>query len=1042
MIGETRMNKSSSRSHCLFTIKVHGRIALGRGDGDMEFKGKLHLVDLAGSECAKSAGNEKGAPDAAARERERMNINRSLLTLGRVITVLKEKSLGRSTGARIPYRDSKLTRVLQEALGGRCKTVIVATISPSVAAIEETASTLNYAHSANGIVNKPVSSSLIALGEMGSMSGGTNDSGDAKSPGDIESWQEMEMRLGYMQAQVDEAQAALARKHLQQQELQERADKVEGELMVCQQKLHDANEENEALEGKVEVESNKRKEAEGELQRTRISLKKTEAILMATRTTERSLTSEAQALIGTLEDALRDRDGVHALLASQRDAEAERRGAAKEFREMVLAVLNNIETSFSDLRRGIEAGQTGIVSAANTNHDVGTRSVAETMKVLSDMAENVACVTESIKAQIAGEGGIVPTAEAGSSSVMRELQLADKALIRGEKSLEEYSKATRRRLEECSKRLEEQSSSLRTSTGQALQSFEARVGETKKTITQVVMRIKSSLANLSEAKAEKTRLLDHLVEQWKEQSIANSKTVIDASTSGSASLQSSMEEFIKDMRNHEDVKKSLEGQRSFLGDAGSAHMQTIDEQGVLLGAHRRKLAESQDASYRLQEEVMRSILSGVQTLVSSEMEKLSAAGRTNFKDLDQHGADLAGVNERITQSAKEVMENVQSTNQLILEKSGILSNSDTRASKAMKSTYDTLEEVIASTSAHHNLTADFASQSLASISEMKHLDGQNADVVKMAERDGKAASTSLVNSVFKPTSVEMKRMLQTSTDNMTFVCGDVIPNMNSDLKDASESQQVVANEMSTKMGCAQSQLSDMMGQVTSIAKSQFDVAEKLGSRTVATKIAHEQESVPYYCAELDLGRDTLISTMNHVTETSSRSVLEGKAQGSAAKKSVEDFADIKMDCNAPVDPVPSMRECSFSHDLSSTPAEEVILQGIDFDSSQTQTSTLSCVEVARGASGSPTLDVDSSHDSQEDNDAASRKSSGSISSLPSPRLKFRDINVYHGDTIQAGLKSRRQHRSTNGKPSSVSRKNKCPSGMTIPSMHSRKRSKR
>ncbi len=55
-------------------------------------------------QCAKSAGNDKSCPDAVARERERMNINRSLLTLGRVITVLKEKSLNKNTNARIPYR--------------------------------------------------------------------------------------------------------------------------------------------------------------------------------------------------------------------------------------------------------------------------------------------------------------------------------------------------------------------------------------------------------------------------------------------------------------------------------------------------------------------------------------------------------------------------------------------------------------------------------------------------------------------------------------------------------------------------------------------------------------------------------------------------------------------------------------------------------------------------------------------------------------------------------------------------------------------------
>lgn len=71
----------------------------------MEFTGKLHMVDLAGSECAKTAGmGEKSCPESAKREAERRNINKSLLTLGRVITILKDKSQGKSLGQRVPYR--------------------------------------------------------------------------------------------------------------------------------------------------------------------------------------------------------------------------------------------------------------------------------------------------------------------------------------------------------------------------------------------------------------------------------------------------------------------------------------------------------------------------------------------------------------------------------------------------------------------------------------------------------------------------------------------------------------------------------------------------------------------------------------------------------------------------------------------------------------------------------------------------------------------------------------------------------------------------
>ena len=114
------MNKESSRSHCIFTLRVLAKRKLVDGS-ILEVGGKLHCVDLAGSECAKSCGN--AGKQQAARERERMNINRSLLTLGRVVKLLKERSEkpSASSSVRIPYRDSKLTRILQESLGGRCK---------------------------------------------------------------------------------------------------------------------------------------------------------------------------------------------------------------------------------------------------------------------------------------------------------------------------------------------------------------------------------------------------------------------------------------------------------------------------------------------------------------------------------------------------------------------------------------------------------------------------------------------------------------------------------------------------------------------------------------------------------------------------------------------------------------------------------------------------------------------------------------------------------------------------------------------------------
>ncbi|XP_024019126.1 kinesin-like protein KIN-5D [Morus notabilis] len=140
--AETLLNKQSSRSHSIFSVTIHIKECTPEGE-EMIKCGKLNLVDLAGSENISRSGAREG------RAREAGEINKSLLTLGRVINALVEHS------GHIPYRDSKLTRLLRDSLGGKTKTCIIATISPSIHCLEETLSTLDYAHRAKNIKNKP-----------------------------------------------------------------------------------------------------------------------------------------------------------------------------------------------------------------------------------------------------------------------------------------------------------------------------------------------------------------------------------------------------------------------------------------------------------------------------------------------------------------------------------------------------------------------------------------------------------------------------------------------------------------------------------------------------------------------------------------------------------------------------------------------------------------------------------------------------------------------------------------------------------------------
>lgn len=150
--GSTNMNSQSSRSHAIFTISMEQkRLAGSTNDdsGDDILCAKLHLVDLAGSERAKKTGAD------GMRLREGIHINKGLLALGNVISALGDDKK-RKEGGHVPYRDSKLTRLLQDSLGGNSKTVMIACVSPADTNAEETLNTLKYANRARNIQNKAV----------------------------------------------------------------------------------------------------------------------------------------------------------------------------------------------------------------------------------------------------------------------------------------------------------------------------------------------------------------------------------------------------------------------------------------------------------------------------------------------------------------------------------------------------------------------------------------------------------------------------------------------------------------------------------------------------------------------------------------------------------------------------------------------------------------------------------------------------------------------------------------------------------------------
>jgi kinesin family member 21 len=170
-VGSTSMNAVSSRSHAIFTVTIeqtsidtdtHSSHENADGHKSAEasdastapltptassMTSKFHFVDLAGSERAKKTGAEGG------RLKEGININYGLLVLGNVISALGDEA---RKGSHVPYRDSKLTRMLQDSIGGNSRTLMIACISPADSNFAESYNTITYANRARNIKNKPI----------------------------------------------------------------------------------------------------------------------------------------------------------------------------------------------------------------------------------------------------------------------------------------------------------------------------------------------------------------------------------------------------------------------------------------------------------------------------------------------------------------------------------------------------------------------------------------------------------------------------------------------------------------------------------------------------------------------------------------------------------------------------------------------------------------------------------------------------------------------------------------------------------------------
>ncbi|XP_004525336.1 kinesin-like protein Klp61F [Ceratitis capitata] len=336
----TLMNAQSSRSHTVFSILVH--IRENGIDGEEMLKiGKLNLVDLAGSENVTKAGNEKGI-----RARETVNINQSLLTLGRVITALVERT------PHIPYRESKLTRLLQESLGGRTKTSIIATISPGHKDIEETLSTLEYAHRAKNIQNKPevnqkLTKKTVLKEYTEEIDKLKRDLMAARDKNGIylaeDTYNEMTLKMDSQHRELNEKMLLL--KALKD-ELQNK-ERIFNEVSL---NLVEKTEELKRTEQNLTQTQGALQQTKRILNCTKRRYKEKKVLLQSHMKTEEVLTNQALEILDVADIATKDTHQLHSTIERRKDVDVKIQTACERFAERMRDNFNSMDNSLSNMQ--------------------------------------------------------------------------------------------------------------------------------------------------------------------------------------------------------------------------------------------------------------------------------------------------------------------------------------------------------------------------------------------------------------------------------------------------------------------------------------------------------------------------------------------------------------------------------------------------------------------------------------------------------------------------------------------------------------------
>ncbi len=431
----TKLNAASSRSHCVFTITVQTKETAA--DGELIRMGRMHLIDLAGSENVAKAGTDKATTGG---------LNQSLLVLGRVIMALAEKR------AHVPTRESKLTRLMADSLGGKHITSMIGCITQAASSYDETMATLEYALAARKIKNKPEQNARVSkkvaikeyLNEIEKLKAelrATREKNGVYMA--AEEFKAMEDALKATRERVAQLDSELGKKGKQ-------LDDTSSMLATTQERLRDTSSVLQATEADLADTRAQLAETQSTLEQTQDALEETGEVVRVQSATEKVLHRNATGILKTLDVRESEVDNLHGKIARKNAIEDENRAISSSFRQYVGTKVEDMSTQLKKFR----ASQTEQFSSIkNTVHTF----MEDKTKEIETLTEKLDTLQETLGAAVSQISGAVATFSGDLDSNLREVDAtAAEGRAKASDALQTFMAAAKAQVEKWRAQLQEE----------------------------------------------------------------------------------------------------------------------------------------------------------------------------------------------------------------------------------------------------------------------------------------------------------------------------------------------------------------------------------------------------------------------------------------------------------------------------------------------------------------------------------------------------------------------------------------------------------